>query len=124
MTRNEAKQVLKEYRSLQRECKELRRLYEEYDHQIWRDDEDYRQTWGKLRQQWLTSEKRAAEEAERIEVALVCIPSRESRILRLHYLMGYPWLRVAREMGYSVDHVQGSLHRRALSRFAAAYQGE
>ena len=119
MTPQEAKQILKECRHLQRESEELRRSYERYTHRCWRDDRVYRNIVAGLLCKYLQAEKNAVESAERIEATLECLPSLERRILRLHFVSGQTWQKVAEETGYSVEHVKGYLQKRAVALFAA-----
>ena len=43
------------------------------------------------------------------------LPSLERRLIQLRYLEGWSWQKVADELGFSVDHVRGFLHKKALA---------
>ena len=121
MTPQEARQVLKGCRHLFEERSNLRCDYETYVHTQWRDTEEYRNTVGELLNNWLVLEKKAVKRLECIKKALGHLPPLESRILRLHFVQGKTWRKVASETGYSEEHVKGYLQRRALKMFAAAW---
>jgi|GEM_PF-2565668 len=119
MTPKKAKQILKECRYLRKESEELRKAYENYTHTQWRDTKEYRNIVAKMLHKWFLAEKNAVERAERIETVLACLPCLERRILRLYFVLGQSWRKVAQETNYSPEHVKGYLQKRALSLFAA-----
>lgn len=119
MTVQEARQILKGYGHLLKECAELRRVYHEYTGTQWRDSDEYRQAAGRRYGYYLQALKKAENEAERIEATLSMLPSLERRILRLHFFHRQTWRKVAFETGYSEEHIKGYLQKRALKLFAA-----
>ena len=56
---------------------------------------------------------------ERIESAVDQLPSVERRLIIMRYSEGLSWRKIAVELGFSVDHVGGSLHRKALDMLAS-----
>ena len=62
-------------------------------------------------------EKRLADltaERERIESAVVTLPSRERRAITLHFFEGLTWEEVAEKMNYSEDMVKRFIQNKAL----------
>lgn len=57
-------------------------------------------------------------EIVKIEAAVDSLPSVERRLIVLRYCEGLSWRKIAVDLGFSVDHVGGALHRRALKLLA------
>lgn len=124
MTVQEARQVLKGYGHLCKEYRELEQIYKSYVKSVWRDDEAYKKEAHRRQHYCAEAAAKSQKEFEMIERTLIRIPPLERRILRLHFLQGQTWRKVAFEVRFSEEYVKGYLQRKALQAFAAAWPKE
>lgn len=124
MTIQEARQILKGYGHLCKEYRELERIYKSYEKTVWRDDDAFKEAVYRRRHYCAVAAEKVKKEAETIEYTLIQIPPLERRILRLHFIQGQTWRKVALEIRFSEEYVKGYLQRKALQAFAAAWPKE
>lgn len=60
------------------------------------------------------AESRALKMLTQLEHVIAAMPSTEGRLLRMRYVQGWSWAKVADSLGYSVDHCKGFLHKKAM----------
>ena len=66
---------------------------------------------------------RLADERLHLESALASLPAQQERVLRLRYLEGYSWRRIAYRTHYSESHIY-KIHEAALRRLECFYRDD
>ena len=109
---------LREYRSLYKEVEELRRMLAEMEARRGTDrwTELSGTVYAARKERFEEAQRRASLLLERIETAIEALPSMERRVIRLRYIEGVSWSKIAFVMGYSEPAVRQKIHQRALKR--------
>ena len=109
---------LREYRSLYKEVEELRRMLTEMETRCgtdrWTELSDT--VYAARKERFEEAQRRASLLLERIETAIEGLPSAERRVIRLRYIEGHGWQKIALEMSYSESAVRTRIHQRALEK--------
>jgi len=110
---------LRLFRDMEEQTHDLRRILSEMelrrDSGHWTDA--MRWLYESRKKDYAIFKKKASIVLEDIEMVLITLPPEAADLLRMRYVCGLSWKVISQKMGYSVDHVSGKLHRKALELF-------